>query len=309
MKYRSSNWKQYNKALTQRGSLNFWISEDALRGWVPAHNNRPCRPREYSDSVILLALTLKAVFRLAYRQTEGFLSSILQMMGVNLPVPSYTQICRRAKNIRIPKQLSKSRNLHILIDSSGLKIYGDGEWNAKKHGPSKRRTWRKFHIAVDRDTLEILTTKVTDSKTADCQVLPQLLETIEGKIERVYGDGAYDTQGCYEVVSKAGARIIVPPRKGAQHQKTSFDPFHLRNDYISQIKAFGDDDIARAIWKKLHGYHNRSLVETTMFRIKHIFGERLSSHLTATQNVEVLVRVAALNRMTRLGMPEGYMLA
>jgi len=310
-KYRIRNWSQYNKSLIQRGSLTVWLSEDAIKKWLAQRENgKKGRPELYSSDAILAALMIRFVFHLSLRALEGFLTSLIMLLSAGLPVPSYTQICRRAKALgQELKKLSRKNITDIVIDSTGLKVYGEGEWKVKQHGYSKRRTWRKVHLAVCADSHEILLEMLTDNKVADCAVYPKFLEVMPKNVKRTFGDGAYDTEGCYEASLKHGSTPIIPPDRNAVFRKEPSPAMEARNNNLLEILGLGGDDRARKLWKKLKGYHRRSLAETAMFRLKRIFGGDLRSRVFANQRAESRAKCEALNIMTRLGMPKTELMA
>lgn len=296
MKYRVTNWPEYDRALVQRGPLTLWFEETFLREpWRPAPTGKRGAPFSYSDITIQALLTLKAVFALPYRMVEGLARSIIQLMGVELSIPEHTLLSRRAKTltVRIPRR-QRPGPVHVVVDSTGLKLYGEGEWKVRQHGVGKQRTWRKVHVAVDADAKDILGVEVTTPEWTDSEVFAGLLEQVEGEIAQVDGDGAYDSQGVYEVALERGAKVAVPPRENA----VPWEDHHPRTQALASIAEKG-----LAEWKKAVGYHRRSLAENGIYRLKQVFGERLISRLFETQVTEVHVRVAALNIMTYLGMP------
>jgi Transposase DDE domain len=190
--------------------------------------------------------------------------------------------------------------LHVLVDATGLKVYGEGEWKVRTHGVGKRRTWRKLHIAMNAETGEILASVATTSNVSDKEALPLLLEQIEEEIDQLTGDGGYDYATCYEAIAERQARAVIPPRRTGRLNPRD-ERFRARDKNIGRIRKVG-----RKKWKKLVKYHRRSLVETQMMRQKTIFGSRLSSRRFQNQATEMRVRCATLNRMTHLGMPESY---
>jgi len=195
-----------------------------------------------------------------------------------------------------------------VIDSTGLKVYGEGEWKVRQHGYSKRRTWRKLHLAVCPDSNEIILEILTDNKVADCEVYPELLEKVPKSVERTYGDGAYDTERCYAANVKHGSTPIIPPGRDAVFRENASPPMMMRNISLLEILGLGGDDDARKLWKKLKGYHRRSLAETAMFRLKRLFGNDLKSRNLENQRAEARAKCEALNIMTRLGMPESELI-
>ena len=221
MKYHVRNWKDYNRSLIQRGSITVWFSEDAIDKWHAAPTGKPGRPTTYSDNAILTALLIRFVFHLPLRALEGFLASLVSVMDLCLPTPSYSQICRRAQRLgKEIKRLTKRKITDVVIDSTGLKVYGEGEWKVRQHGYSKRRTWRKLHLAICPDSHEILFVKLTDNKTADHKIYPEFLERTPKTVKRTYGDGAYDCTVCYRANLHHGSSPIIPPQRNARYRVT-----------------------------------------------------------------------------------------
>lgn len=306
--YRLRNWKQYNKALVERGSLSLWVSDDVIEGW---HNHQRTggrgKPSTYTDTAIPCMATLEEVYRLPLRATEGLTRSLIRLLGVELSVPCYTTLCRRRRSLEVELvRLRKSEPLHMVVDSTGIKVYGEGEWKVRQHGYSRRRTWRKLHLGVDEATGEVVAAVVTTNSFKDSQLLPDLLAQVEGEISQVSADGAYDSRNCYEAIREREARAALPPRKGAriwQHGNTKGER-HIRDENLRAIHRTG-----RAQWKRESDYHRRSLAETAVFRVKMIFGERVGARSFDGQAAQLLVRCQALNRMTHLGMPDSYAVA
>jgi transposase len=295
-KYRVTNWPEYDRALVQRGDVTVWFDEEFLRRhWHGKASGKRGKPFKYSDAAIQVLLMLKAVFGLTYRSLEGFAGSLLRLMGPDFPVPDHTQMSRRARCLQvvIPRR-ERQRPIHLVVDSTGVKIYGEGEWKVRQHGADKRRTWRKVHVAVDNKTKDVIGVEVTTVEWADCEVFEGLLEQVEGKIEQISADGAYDTRNAYDVAAAHEAKLVVPPRENA----IPWEEGHPRNEVLRQIAEQG-----MAEWKQAAGYHRRSLAENAMYRLKQLFGDNLASRLFETQVAEVHARVAAMNVMTYLGMP------
>lgn len=303
--YRIRNWSEYNAGLKQRGSLTFWIDELVLQEWVdPYLSGKPGASVYYSDVAILTMATVKAVYRLAGRQCQGFLESIFELLGIELSVPDHSTLSRRVGKLEVALPVvPKEGARHVVVDSTGVKVYGEGEWKTRQHGVSKRRTWRKLHLGVDEATGEILAAVVTTNDVHDGEVLNDLLEQIEGEIEQVSTDGAYDHSHCYDEIAERGAKPVIPPRKDAviwQHGNCKAPP-HPRDENLRYIRKHG-----RKKWKRDANYHRRSLAETTMFRFKAIFGGNLSSRKFDNQAVELFIKCAALNRMTQIAKPDTY---
>ena len=248
--------------------------------------------------------TIQAVFHLPGRQAEGFLESLFTLMGIELAVPDHSTLCRRLSKLSVELPIiPKNKAVHVVVDSTGVKVYGEGEWKVRTHGVGKRRTWRKLHLGVDEGSGEILAAVVTTNNVADCEVLPDLLEQIEHPIEQVSGDGGYDTFDCYDTISDRFAKATIPPRRNAkiqQHGNCKALP-HPRDENLRLIRQVG-----RKQWKKQSGYHRPSLSETAMFRLKTIFGGKLKRRFFDNQAVELFLQCAALNRMIQLGKPDSY---
>src|SRR5581483_129442 len=300
--YRIRNWAQYNKALCHRGSLTFWFDAQAIAAWRNQQKTgRRGRPRTYGDACIQAMLVLKAVYHLPQRATFGLVGSLLQLLEVDLPVPHPTILSRRAASLDVVLPRAKpDEPLHVLVDATGLKVYGEGEWKVRTHGVGKRRTWRKLHLALNATSGEILASVCTTSNVSDKEVLPNLLAQIGGQIEQVTGDGGYDYVDCYEVIAERQARAVIPPRRTGRLRPAD-ERFRARDRNLRRIRQIG-----RKKWKQESQYHRRSLVETAMMRQKAIFGSELNSRRFHNQAIEMNVRCAALNRMTQLGMPESY---
>ena len=304
-KYCIRNWKDYNRSLVQRGSITVWFSEDAIDKWLAAPTGKRGRPTTYSEDAILTALLIRFVFHLPLRALEFFLASLVSVMGLSLPSPSYSQICRRAQLLgRNLKRLTKRTISDLVIDSTGLKVYGEGEWKVRQHGASKRRTWRKLHLAICPDTNEILFVKLAANKTADHKIYPQFVRRAPKTVERTYGDGAYDRAECYRANFHHGSNSIIPPQKKARYRPNAPDYLQQRNHAVLEIHGLGGDTDARKLWKVLKSYHLRSLAETGMYRFKALFGDKLRSRIFQNQQAEAYVKSVALNKMTCLGMPK-----
>jgi hypothetical protein len=251
---------------------------------------------------------LKVVYTLPYRQLIGFVTSIFVFMGLKLRIPHFTTVAARAKQLgKYFKKLSKVFPTDLVFDSSGFKIYGEGEWKVRQHGKQKRRRWKKFHIGMCPQTHEIIIAEVTELETADCEVGPKLLNKVPKSVKRAIGDGAYDTWDCYKAAYKKGQKLIVPPREGAVFNEKEEPWQKARNDTICQIIGLGNDEVAIKLWKKLIGYHERSLVETAFSRFKGIFGSKLFSRNIDNQGFELKLKAYTLNEMTKQGIPIGVM--
>ncbi|HDR9140973.1 IS5-like element ISBvi8 family transposase [Burkholderia vietnamiensis] len=298
-KYKTTNWAAYNAALKARGSLTVWLNKD-MQWYAPASGKRG-RPQRFSDAAIQFCLSLKCLFGLALRQSLGMVESLLRLAGLDCQVPDFSTVCRRQKNLQVqlPYRPSSSA-LSLLVDSTGIKFLGEGEWKCKKHGAEYRRQWRKVHLGIDAQTLEIRAIEVTDNRIGDAPMLPELLSQIpeDEPIASVGGDGAYDTKACHAAIARRNAHALIPPRKNARAWKSTEAGAASRNEALRACRRLG-----RTIWKKWSGYHRRSLVETTMYCFKRL-GERVMARTFERQVAELHMRVALFNRFTQLGRPQ-----
>ena len=300
--YQIKNWNQYNEALVKRGSLTFWFDENPITNWQSVDKTgKRGRSRTYTDTAIQCMLTIKAVFHQPLRATEGLLLSLVHLLQLTIPVPDYTTLCRRQRehDVKLLRHQSKGA-VHVVVDSTGLKVFGEGEWKVRQHGWTKRRTWRKLHLAINSANGEIMASAVTTNSVSDGEVLPYLLAQIPEPIEQVSADGAYDKANCYDLIEKLGSRAVIPPRRDAKiwQHGNSLKPPLARDENLRAIRGKG-----RKQWKQEAGYHRRSLAETAMFRIKTIFGSVLNARRFESQVTEAMIRCNALNRITWLGMP------
>lgn len=302
--YRVKNWSQYDRALVARGDLTLWFDDEAIEEvWKGRKTGKPGRSFTYSEAAIQTVLTIKAVFHLTNRTAEGFTASLMKKLGHDLPAPDHTLLSRRSKTlvVAIPRRMPQE-GLHLVIDSTGLKVYGEGEWKVKKHGAEKRRTWRKVHLGADAETGEILAVEVTGAGGDDAESLPELLEQMPEsvQIEQVSADGAYDRRKVYEALAEREITPAIPPREGA----VFWEEGHPRNEAVEAIKQDGFRS-----WAERAGYFARSRAENAVYRLKRLLGSALSSRGPEQQTCEVHVRVACLNRMTHLGRPRSVRVA
>lgn len=301
--YKIVNWRKYNDSLVQRGSITFWFSEDVIAQWHHA-NDRPKvgHPFVYSDTAIECLLTLRELFQLPYRQTEGLARSLAQLMRVEIAIPDYTSLAKRAAKKSISLDVARrTGRIDVVVDSTGLKVFGEGEWKMRKHGKGKRRTWRKLHLAVNPQTQEIEAETLTENGVHDADQVPDLLKQIDVPVGTFYGDGAYDQWKVYGTLETDKIRPVIPPRRNAkikQHGNSRRPPLP-RDQAIREIRRKG-----RKPWKESVGYHRRSLSETAMHRMKCCFGNKLKNHLLQNQRAETRLRTRILNHFTHLGLPQ-----
>jgi len=306
--YRIRNWAEYDTSLGRRGSLSFWVSQELIENWTIKEKTgeRGASPT-YTDAAIETLAMVKYLFGQASRQAEGLLASIFEMMQIKLPVPDHTTLSRRLAKLEVRMPVKpKAKARHVVCDSTGVKVYGEGEWKVRQHGYSKRRTWRKLHLCVDEETMEIVSVGASTNSVSDGEMLPELLAAVGGEIAQVSGDGIYDQRKVYDAINERGARAAIPPRRGAriwQHGNRLAQRL-VRDENLRSIRKNG-----RKKWKQEVGYHRRSLAETTVFRYKTIFGDKSQSRKIENQFAEMFIKCAALNRMTHLGMPQSYKVA
>ena len=268
--------------------------------WFAAPTGKRGRQPIFSDAAIQTCLMLKALFGLPLRQTTGLVASLIKVAGLDWPTPDFSTLCRRQKGLAVAISYRPAKGaLHLLIDSGRIKVAGDGEWSARKHGPSKPRQWRKVHLGVDADTLEIRAVEVPGAGVGDAPMMPPLLDQIpeDQPIDAVAADGAFDTRACHAAIAARGAQAVIPPRKNGKPWKEDTPGAHVRNEALRASRRFG-----RAIWRRWSGYHRRSRVETKMRCFKAL-GERIVARDFERQVAELHIRVAVLNRFTALGTP------
>jgi IS5 family transposase len=304
-RYRLRNWREYNSALVQRGSLTVWITNDMIAAWRHREaTGKRGHPRTYTETAILTMATLQEIYHLPLRQTEGLMRSILHLLNVALPVPDYSTLSRRRATLEVALPRTRGTEaLPVVVDSTGVKVFGEGEWKVRQHGYTYRRTWRKVHLGVDEASGEIVAAVVTTNNYSDSQLLPDLLTQVDDELRQVSGDGGYDRRQCYEALQARRVQATIPPQRNAkiwQHGNTKTERL-ARDQNLRRIREVG-----RAAWKRESGYHRRSLAETTMFRLKTIFSDRVTARGFAGQAAQLLVRCATLNRLTQLGMPDSY---
>jgi DDE family transposase len=305
-RHKVTNWPEYEASLRQRGSLTIWFTEDAIAAWAAAPRTTRGGQPWYSPLAILTALTLRAVFRLAFRQTEGLIASLIGLLGLTLRVPDHTTLSRRAATLEVPqpqRQAGSSNDaepLHLLVDSTGLKLCGAGEWLLEKHGTQVRRSWRKLHLGVNANTGEIVAASLTAHDTDDASQTGPLLDQVTGPVASVTGDGAYDQDGVYAASAERHpeAAVIVPPRTTAVLSKTAETDPTQRDRHLQCIAEKG-----HMSWQKVSGYTRRAKAETAIARWKRVIGDGLRARKDRQRTTEIKVGVHVLTRMLELGRP------
>ncbi len=301
-KHKVTNWREYDASLRQRGSLTVWFTDEAIAAWRAEPRTTPGGQPWYSPLAILTALTLRAVFRLALRQTEGLIGSVIGLLGLDLAVPDHSTLSRRAETLEVPRPRPgrDGEPVHLLVDSTGLKLCGAGEWLIEKHGTRRRKSWRKMHIGLDADTGRIAAVALTTNDVDDGSQVGPLLGQVAGPVASFTADGAYDRDDVYGAVAAhhPEAAVIVPPRSTAVPSETAATEPTQRDRHLQHIAEHG-----RMAWQKASGYNWRALVEAAIGRFKRVIGDGLRSRTDQRRATEVDVAAHALNRMLELGRP------
>ena len=298
--------------MQQRGSLTVWVTPEALAAWQPPRTGERGRPRDYSDAAIETGHLLRLAFGRPWRQTEGLLRSVATLLGLAVGVPDHTTFARRSPGLTLAAALARAQAsggpVQVVIDATGLKVYGAGEWLLEKHGERGRREWRKLHLAVDPGSGAVLACELTSSEEGDASQVAPLLGQVSGSLGAVIADGAYDGEPVYRAVAEQQSdppvAVVIPPRATAVPSTAAGTTPSQRDQHIALIR-----DKGRIGWQKAVGYGRRSLGETAMFRYKALIGPGRRPRSLAAQKTEARVGCAVLNRMTRLGMPTSQRVA
>ena len=299
-KYRVKNWSSYDRALVQRGDVTLWLSPEAIALWEPAGVGTRGGQLRYSDLAIEVTLTLRLLFNLPLRQTEGFLNSLFAMTGIDRSAPDHTTLSRRGQRLALRlRRVPTRKRVHLIVDSTGLSIVGEGEWAAAKHGRRGKRGWKKLHVGVDRSGV-IVAQALTDAQADDATTGITLIDAVEGDLASVTADAAYDTVAFYDAAGARGANVVVPPTKSARVSRRG-PRSSARDRTIRMVKKFG-----RRRWKKKAGYHRQARVENAFFRYKSIIEDGLRARTPAGQVTEAVLACNVLNQMTELGRPASY---
>lgn len=302
-RYKVKNWSAYNESLVRRGDVTLWFEASVIDAW--GHDNATAkvgRPFTYSDVAVETLLTLRELFRLPYRQTEGLGRALAQLMEAAITIPDFTSLAKRAAKLGVSLDVRKTKEpIDVVVDSTGLKVFGEGEWKVRQHGVDKRRTWRKLHLTVDPATQEIVAELLTENSGHDADQVQPLLNQVARSVKTFYGDGAYDKWKVYDHLAAGEITPIIPPQHNAKikrHGNAAIEPLP-RDEAIRGIRRQG-----RAGWKREVGYHRRSLGETAMYRMKTCFGNVLKNRTLPNQKTETRIRCKILNKFTQLGLPK-----
>lgn len=295
-KMRKRNWREYNKKLVQRGSLTFLIDPKVMKTLeLKAKKKSKGRPLEFSDPLILMLLIIKIHYKMPYRMLEGFTRFFFEQFK-KIKVPTYSLTCKRAKALstKLP-ELSSCRPKTVIVDATGIKVQGEGEWKVKIHGKGRPRKWIKLHVAIDEQTQEIVGEIVTESTVDEGKAFPKVIQQVVGYPKTVIGDGAYDDGDIRDLIRKKGGKCLIPPPSNAVCHGRDLE----RDEAVKLIRAFGGDKTAKSIWGKLSGYSRRALVETTFSRYKKMFGDRAFSRTQERIILENRLKCVLLNKMIR----------
>ena len=306
--HKVTNWPAYEAGLRRRGSLTVWFTDEAIEAWAAEPRTTRGGQPWYSALAILTALTLRAVFRLAHRQAEGLIGSVIGLLGLALRVPDHTTLSRRAATLEVPRPRrpggtdagGDAEPMHLLVDSTGLKLCGAGEWLVEKRGTRERRSWRELHLGVDADTGRIVASALTGHDADDGARVDRLLDRVEGPVASFTGDGAYDQANVYDSVAERHpeAAVIIPPRATAMPSAMAETAPTRRDCHLRCIAEHG-----RMRWQKRSGYNRRSKAETAVARWKQVIGDGLRSRTDERRATEVAVAAHTLNRMLEFGRP------
>lgn len=306
VRYKIRNWSEYNKALVNRYNITLWLNEEAIKQWRHKGSSTQGAPKQYSDLAIEIMLTFRSLLSLPLRATQGFMQSLAKLFSADIPIANYSTLCRRGKNLDItphPPRPSIKEPLDIVIDSTGLKVYGEGEWKVRMHGFSKHRRWRKLHIAVDPDTGIILAQSLTTNSITDADAAVDLIASVDGyAVDKLLADGAYDRFKVYSACNDANILPVVKPGKRARIRHG--DVWKRRNNNVLCVR-----DNSLDYWKKVSGYTMRSLGETAFFRYKQTFSDEPLSHIIENQRTEAAINCKILNVFLETGRPISYKVA
>lgn len=315
--YQVGDWKKYNKGLRDRYSLEVWFPPAVVKKWYHQPKRRKQgAQRLYSRTALLICHQLRALFNLSLRATQGFLDSFFERLKLPIRCPDYSLLSRRLKDLKtIPLPRKTLNPLFALVDSTGLKVYGQGEWHVKKHKASRRRVWRKLHLIIDPISQEILHGQLTPSREEDAKTCLKMLPKLSDSLQNLWGDGAYDQEKIYQALYDRKIKPIIPPRKDAApscfyrrtkrrlgktsliHPKPHMKPRDTAREYI---QMYAEEEEGRLQWKKHSSYHLRSLVETAMMRFKQTFSDRLNARKFVNQQAEAHLKTLMLNKMTQI---------
>ena len=311
------NWKEYNKSLKKRGTIIFSFDQKYLLDLYYSGKQKRGGKRKYSIAMYEYLLNIKVLFRLPWRATIGLAEELLKkaLPGKQITVPDYAHASREVNKLKLKVKQYAAQNLtgmEIALDSTGIRIYKSSDWHQSRHGVNNDHhsmdKWRKIHIAMDLDTMQIQGMEYTPSTVNDCEVVSELSKSVHGKVKSVRADGAYDTKETYKIINGWGAKPIIPPNAGSKMQdelkrKPKIKVTYLlpRDAAINAIKKHNDFYEGIRQWKIANNYHRRSLIESCMFRLKSTFGFHLQQKTEQGRRNEMIVKINLLNLMASYG--------
>jgi len=294
MHHHKRDWHKYNKQLVNRGKIHFWVRPKVFKNWTAKKKKKNGHPFVYGNEIIKAMCYIRFKFHLSLRETEGFFLSVIAMMKNSRKVPCYTQLCRRMKGLSLPKELLDKREVtDIVLDTTGLKAYGEGEWLAEKYGGKK--SWRKLHLVLDLESGKLILAEVTSEHVHDTTYLEKALKSSNRRKGKVLIDGIADSKKCYEIAGKYNKHLLTPPKRGAVLRKEK--GYEKRNEAVKIVRGLGGDLLAKSIWGKLVGYNQRVVAESMMSRWKRLYGGSLRSHSEERKKVEVTLKAMMINEM------------
>jgi len=309
--YRVRNWREYNKNLRTRGTIIFSFSPDIIKLYYTGHRQRG-GVRKYSDNMYEYMLCVKILLRLPWRATEGFVMSLLQKAFPShlVQIPNYAHASRKAGKLKlkIRQYLSQAKDgMELAFDSTGVNVYTTSGWHQRRYGKDslcrKRDQWKKIHIAVDLNTMQVVSAVYTKSNVNDCEVIGQLFDGIRGKIKNIRADGAYDTEEMYRLAASRDAKVIIPPARTSKSQDERINQPQVKKRYLKQrdntikkIRKYDNFDDGLKSWKISSKYHRRSLIEAMMFRLKRTFGFYLQHKTEQGRINEIITKMNILNK-------------
>lgn len=310
-KYKVRNWREYNEGLKQRGALTLWISEEGLKQWRYTGERRRGAQPTYSDLAIETCLTLRLIYHLPLRGTEGFVQSLFELVHLKLPVPDSSTLCRRSGALKVNLRARSGKAItDVVVDSTGLKVYGEGEWKVRKHGWGKHRTWMKLHLALDACSQQAWAVELTTNAVDDAHRVEALLSPVDAVINSFTGDGAYDKDNVRKLLQQRAEQQdedilqLMGLQKNAVKDTKDRTYMAQRDEDLEIIEQVGKEE-----WKVLSGYHQRSLAETFMFRYKVILGDHLRCRKLENQTTEAKLGARILNQMLQVAKPQSQRVA
>ena len=294
MQHHKRDWHNYNTALVNRGKINFWVNPRIFKEWSAKKKKKNGHPFVYGEELIKAMCYIRFKFHLSLRETEGFFISLIEIMRSLHTVPCYTQLCRRMKTMPLPKELLNKRGVtDIVLDTTGLKAYGEGEWRAEKYGGKKY--WKKLHLGMDLAKGKLVMAEVSQEHVHDTAYLEHALKKANRRKGEVLIDGIADGLKHYEKAEKYNKELVTPPKKGAVLRKEK--GYEKRNEAVKIIRGLGGDEIAKSIWGKLVGYNRRVEIESMIARWKRLYGGSLRSQCEKRQKAEVTIKALMINEM------------